>query len=460
MLTLSERMAAFAEGFRYEDIPPGALRMAKTVVLDSLGCALGGFGQEDCRILRSFATAQGSVPEGTLIGSGERVSAVDASLVNSVLIRVLDFNDVYWKQDPSHPSDLLGGALALAEREGKGGRELLTALVLGYEFELRLCEAARPGIRELGWHHATLTSVASPILAGKLLGLTATQMAHAIGISAVHGPTLGAATAGALSMMKNTVDPLAVQRGVWAALLAGRGCTGPLAVLEGPEGLFAEVGEGWDAGALTEGLGEGGEMRIEKVSLKAFAAEYLTHSPITALLALREAHGLRAENVRRITVKTSARAAQILGDPAKYEPATKETADHSLPYCMAAALVDGEVTPAQFAETRLWDPRIRALLPKVKVEVAPEMEALTPENQPALVEVETTSGEVFSREVRYARGDPRDPMSEEEVEAKFRALASEVLSAERQDELLASARRLEEVERIGDLVALTVAEQG
>ena len=215
--TITHTMSEWAASLEYEAIAADAVHQAKRFLLDSIGCALGGFLQHDVRIaLEVLEETAGEGPCGT-IGTGRRIDPVSASLANALMIRVMDYNDIYWKQDPSHPSDIFPAAIALCERAGSGGKELITGIVLGHEFEMRLCEAAIPGIRERGWHHATLTAFASPIVAGRAIRLSAEQIQHAIGISASRHATLGAVTAGKLTMMKNTVDPMATQSGVLAA---------------------------------------------------------------------------------------------------------------------------------------------------------------------------------------------------------------------------------------------------
>ena len=183
---------------------------------------------------------------------------------------------------------------------------------------MRLCEAAFPGIREYGWHHATLTAFASPIAAGKMLDLSVDQMVHAIGISGSRSCTLGAVTAGKLTMMKNTVDPLAAQNGVLAALLAERGFTGPEHVIDGKEGLAHVFGHEWKLNILTDGLGE--SFRIAQCGMKGFPTEALTHAPLTAVLRIVKTQQVGPDDVESIEVKTIRRAADILSDPSKYDP--------------------------------------------------------------------------------------------------------------------------------------------
>ena len=249
-------MSQWAAELRFEDLSPEAVYQAKRFLLDSIGCALGGYQQHDVAIALDVLNEIAGPGTATIIGTGLHVDAVSASLANALMIRCMDYNDIYWKQDPCHPSDIFPAALACCERAKSDGRELIVGLVLGHEFEMRLCEAAFPGIRERGWHHATLTAFVSPIVAGRMLHLDWQKIQHAIGISASARATLGAVTAGKLTMMKNTVDPLATQSGVLAALLAEKGYTGPEHVIDGKEGIVHCLGPEWKLNVLTDGLGE------------------------------------------------------------------------------------------------------------------------------------------------------------------------------------------------------------
>ncbi|HXJ41963.1 MAG TPA: MmgE/PrpD family protein, partial [Bryobacteraceae bacterium] len=205
--TITAAMSRWAAGLHFKDLSSDAVYQAKRFLLDSFGCALGGYQQHDVSIALDILGEIAGRGLATVIGTRDRVDPVSASLANALMIRCMDYNDIYWKQDPSHPSDIFPAAIACGERAKSNGEELIVGLVLGHEFEMRLCEAAFPGIRERGWHHATLTAFASPIVAGRMLHLIWEQIQHAIGISASRHCTLGAVTAGKLTMMKNTVDP-------------------------------------------------------------------------------------------------------------------------------------------------------------------------------------------------------------------------------------------------------------
>jgi len=455
--TITAEMSRWAAGLRYEDLGEAAVREAKRYLLDSLGCALGGYRQEDAEIALHVLDEVAGEGPATVIGSGRRMDVVSAALANALMVRVMDYNDIYWQQDPSHPSDIIPAALACAERAEKGGRELIVGIVLGHEFEMRLCEAAFPGIRERGWHHATLTAFVSPIVAGRMLDLPWDRIQHSIGISASRHATFGAVTAGKLTMMKNTVDPMATQAGVLAALLAEAGYTGPEHVIDGKEGIVHCLGPEWKLEVLTEGLGE--SWRIERCGMKAFPTEALTHTPISAVLDLVIGQDLAPDDVAKVRIRSLARAADILADPTKYDPRSKETADHSLPYVIAAAIADRKVTPVQFTPEKIMDPTIRAQLPKVEVIADPEIEKVFPALQRVDVEIETTDGRRFERRLDYPKGDPRNPLTDGEIEAKFDALAAPVLTEASMGRLKDAIWHLEEGDSVTELMSLARADR-
>lgn len=449
--SLARQIAEFAVNLKYEDLPENVIYEVKRYLYDSVGCAYGAYKTKDVNILRDIYLEMGGKEEATLIGFGNKMPAVNATLVNSLAIRALDFNDIYWKEDPSHPSDIIPAALSIGELMDLPMKDVITAIVLAYEFEQRLCEFATPGVRERKWHHATLTQFVSPIVAGKLLGLTIDQMVNAIGINGSHNHTIGCPTAGKLTMMKNTVDPMAVQSGVFAALMAKKGYTGTEAVFEGKEG-FMDVFLGWDVSSqsikdisvnnhnlswdIEKLIGNlGTNYKILECSMKAFPTEALTHTHITATLKVMLKNNLSYENIDTVTITTIARACDILFDQHKYHPESRETADHSLPYCIAAAIVDKKITTQSFSEEKLNDPRIREVIMKIKGEASIEFEKMFPAKQPSKVVIKTKEGNEYSEYLEYPKGDPREPMTLEDLENKFNALSANLLSADRQNKI-------------------------
>ncbi len=389
-----------------------------------------------------------------MIGSNLKTDVRSASLINGLAIRALDYNDVYWKQDPSHPSDLLPAAFCVAEREKRSGKDLILATVIAYELEMRMMEAAFPGVRELGLHHATLTQFVSPVVAGKMLGLNADQITNAIGISGSHNTTLGAVTAGTLTMMKNTVDPMATEAGIFAALIAQKGYKGTTPIFEGREGLFETIGEEWKPEVLTDNLGK--TFKIVDCSIKPFPCEALTHAPLSAVLDLVIENDLSPESIELIEIATLKRAAEILADEKKYIIDSRETADHSLPYCIAAATVRRSLTPLDFSPESLKDAQILATVPKVKAVLEPSFETRFPAEQPCRVVITLKNGEKLTKERNYPKGDPRDPLSSAELKQKFEVLAEGILDKKQSEAVYDAVYNIEKIEDVSDLMKLVV----
>src|SRR6266536_4201285 len=475
---LSHAIAEWACSLQYEDLSPEAIQAAKLFWFDSIGCAIGGSQQEDAKILLKHyramsATADSSVGErggrgkATAFVSGFKTNPVDTAFLNGHMMRAMDYNDIYWKADPCHPSDLIAAPLALCESEGLSGKDLILATIIAYEIEMRLCEIGRPGVREYGWHHATLSAFAAPVAAGRVLNLTPAQMVSAIGISASRTFCPGAVTAGKLTNMKNTVDPWAGRMGAESALLAREGFSGPEHIIDGKEGLFAVFSHvqykgqpaTFDGEALVKDLpnSKNSHYRILDCGMKSFPIEALSHSPLTAMMKTVKEHNIKPNEVKEIKVEVIARAADILGDPHKYRPDSKETADHSLPYCMAAGLVDGMVTPLQFREERVLDKALIPIMDKVKVVANEEFEALFPKFQPSRVTIITNSGESHSTRVDVPKGDPRDPMTEDEIAVKFTALGGDVIGKDQCKKLQSFIMSIETAKNLGGLFELTTA---
>lgn len=428
--SISRQISEFALKLKYEDLPAEVVNEVKRYLYDSIGCAYGGYHTKDVNILRDIYMTMSGKEEATLIGFGDKIPAVNATLVNSLMIRALDFNDIYWKEDPSHPSDLIPAALSVGELANLSMKDVIVAIVLAYEFEQRMCEFAVPGVRERKWHHATITQFVSPIVAGKLLGLNEDQMVNAIGINGSHNHTIGCPTAGKLTMMKNTVDPMAVQSGVFAALMAQKGYSGTEQVFEGKEGLMDVFGPDWNLEKLLGGLGN--KFKILECSMKAFPTEALTHTHITAALKVVVNNNISYDQIDSVIITTIARACDILFDSHKYRPESRETADHSLPYCVAAALVDHKITTNTFSDEKMKDPRIWEVIDKIKGEASEEFEKMFPAKQPSKVVIKTKDGKEFSEYLEYPKGDPREPMTTDDIENKFKALSSSLLSDEKQ----------------------------
>jgi len=457
--SITQKMAQFALSLTYDRIPAPARKEAKRFLLDSVGCALAALDHEDMRQAYEYVRGLGGCEQASIIGHGTRTNMANAALMNSLLIRAMDYNDIYWKQDPSHPSDILPAALAPAEYRGLSGKDLLVGILICYELEMRLCLAADPGVREVGWHHASLTQFVSPLVAARMLGLSADQAVAACGISGSSHFTLGGVVAGHLTNMKNTADPMTTEAGVRAAMLASTGYSGPVELFEGKEGVFEVLSNvKWDPEKILGGLGR--EFLITECGYKAFPTEALTHQPITAVLEVMRENDIDPQGVTEVLVRTTTRGADILSDPSKYEPRTKETADHSLPYCIAVAVTKGNVLPSDFEEEALTDPFVWEMLPKIRVVAEPEIDALFPKVKRAIVSVTTEDGTSYTRQEDHAKGSTERPLSDEELIEKFRANASGTMTNGAMDRIVETTFALEEISNVGQYMRFLVRDRG
>ena len=456
--SISRRMVQFALSLRYDQIPGASVKEAKRFLLDSVGCALAALDHEDMRQAYQFVESLGGTEQATVIGHGTMTNLGNAALMNALLIRAMDYNDIYWKQDPSHPSDIIPAALAPAEYKGLSGKDLLVGILICYELEMRLCLAAFPGVREVGWHHASLTQFVSPLVAARMLGLTEDQAVAACGISGSSHFTLGGVVAGHLTNMKNTADPMSTEAGVRAAMLASTGYSGSVELFEGKEGVFEVISNvEFKPEIMLDGLGT--EFLITECGYKAFPTEALTHQPITAVLELMSEHRIDPHEVTEVLIKTTARGADILSDPSKYEPRTKETADHSLPYCIAVAVTKGNVLPSDFTDEAIVDPFVWETLPKIKVVADPEIDAMFPGVKRAIVTITTEGGRSHTITEDHAKGRAERPLSDQELIDKFRANASHAMSDAAMDRIVDATFGLEDV-AVADYVKLLVRDRG
>ncbi|MGD2247770.1 MAG: MmgE/PrpD family protein [Candidatus Methanofastidiosia archaeon] len=453
MTSISQKWAQFALNLQYDNIPPDAVKEAKRFLLDSIGCALAAVHNEDMDNAFEYIKGLGGKKQGTIMGYGHKTNIPNATLMNALLIRALDYNDIYWEQDPSHPSDIIPAVLTPGEYMNASGKEVLTAIVIAYELEMRMCLTAHPGVREVGWHHASLTQFVSPVVAGKILGLTKDQITAAVGISGSSHCTFGGVVAGALTNMKNTADPMATEAGVRAALLAKTGYTGPVEIFEGKEGLFEVINNvQWKENILTDNLGK--DFLITQCEYKAFPTEALTHQPITAVLNVMKEHSISPKNVKEILIETTTRGADILSDPSKYRPTTKETADHSLPYCIAVAVAKGNVLPSDFEDKALQDPFVKELIQKVTVKANPEIDDLFPKVKRAICTITTTDNNQYTKQEDFARGSTEYPMTDKELISKFKANALEHMSETRMNQIVDATFNIEKYTDISEYVEL------
>jgi 2-methylcitrate dehydratase len=451
--SIQTRLTDYAANLRFEDLDPTTIHAAKVRLIDTLGALIGGFFGEPCRVARDLAARFPQTAGATVIGTRLVTSHEMAAFVNGATARYVEMNDVYhWPgSSGGHPSDVIAGVLAVAESERAGGKALLTAIVLAYEIYLRMSDA----IRTPGFDCTNFCCMGSALAAGKLMGLSRESLAQCLSMAVVPNNALNQARTGHLSMWKAVAAGQAARAGVFAAELARGGMCGPYTPFEGKNGWCNHVAR--KPLALGAFGGEAASFKINDTLIKPRASCATT---ISSILAAEGAAAKFADTdaIDKVTVEVYERAKLGMGTGAHHwNPDSRETADHSIPYVVAATLIDKRHTPAAFGDARLWSKELRALLPKVEVVANDEFTARyerVPVEHCTRVTVALRDGTRLVGEAGGDKGDLSQPKTDREIEEKFRALAGNVLSARRIDAVLDALWRVDAADDVSRLPPL------
>jgi 2-methylcitrate dehydratase len=445
---LAQQFAEYASHLQFADLPAAVVHEVKRRFIDSFATAAGAMDADAYAIAKRCAERVSSQPGASLLGGG-RSSIEWAAFVNGLLIRYLDYNDTYLSLEPAHPSDNVAVVVSAGEAVNANGQEIIVATVLAYEIQCRLCDAA--SLRKHGFDHVTYGAISSVLAACKLMKLDVTRTTHAVGLAGVCNTALRQTRAGELSMWKGCAFANAARNAVFAATLAAEGLTGPAPIFEGEVGFMRLLTGPFSVAPLGGGKQP---FMITQTYIKFWPAEYHSQSAIDAALQLRPQVG-DVGKIKAIDIHTFDAAVDIIGkDPEKWRPKTRETADHSLPYCTAVALADGDVTLAQFEPSRFSDPALLDLVAKVKVHRDAELSKRYPAGIPNRLTITLADGKQLVKEVEFPRGHTRNPMTDAEVEAKFRRLAEPRFGKARCDAILKACWELDKLKSAGELVKL------
>lgn len=445
MTTLAEDMARWVWDLRYETLPSEVVTRTKLIVLDTLGCALGALDAPPVRLARQVAQEQGGNPLATPWGASWRTSAELGAFINSLAARYLDFND--YTDVGSHPSTNLGAVFAVGEAQGAGGKELLLAANVAYEMQLRLCDACEQ--RQAGWDNSTLEHYSAAALAGKLLGLSVGQLAHALAIAAAHANTLAEVRRGQLSMWKAAAEAMSAKMGTFAALLGRAGITGPLSAIDGEYGFGNVVVGKFEPEFVRR---RAGEFSILRSCIKVWPCLFVAQSPIAAAVQLHE-QGVRAADIEKIDVYLSEFGYTQQTRFQKSGVSSREDADHSVTYCVSRVFLDGTVWLPHFEEPRLKEPAVVDLMKRLTFHRDDKL----PKKMGSAVEVKLRQGKTLRAEIPYAPGHTQNPLGEAGIVKKFHALADEVIGAEKARRAADMILHLEELRNVGALMETLVA---
>jgi 2-methylcitrate dehydratase len=449
--SLAHQLAEYAISLRFEALSKEVVHEVKRRVIDSIGCALGAWNEEPCVIARKVASEFSAKNGSTIIGTTHKAPPDWAAFATGCCIRYFDYNDTYLSKEPAHPSDNISAALSMAESIGANGRELITAIALAYEVQCRLCDAA--SIRARGWDHVTYGAFSTALAAARLMKLDPEKTRHAVNIAGVACAAMRQARVGELSHWKGVAFANAARHGVYSALLARAGMTGPAPIFEGQMGFEKELGV--SLGNVGEKF-KGAPAMILNTSIKYWPAEYHSQSAIEAALFLRK-QIVDLAQVKSMTIESHDASVDIIGsEPEKWRPETRETADHSLPYITAIALIDGEVTNKQFEPERFADPKIWKFLESVKVERNAELSAMYPGAVANIVHIDLSDGQRLTKRVDYPLGHAKNPLKDSEVEGKFNALVVPALGESRAKKIVDLVWKLDEAKNVDELMQAVV----
>lgn len=449
-MSLADKIAAFACQLKYEDLPHETVHEVKRRLIDSLGCAMGAWLDEPVKIARNLAGLCTSDIGATVIGTRHLSTPDLAAFANGVMFRYLDYNDTYLSKEPAHPSDNFAAVLAIAEAFDLTGQDVILGAVIAYEVQCRLCDAY--SIRSRGWDHVTYGAFSTVAGCGAMLGFDDETMVHALGLAGVPNNAMRQTRVGELSMWKGCAFANASRNGVFATLLANMGMTGASQVFEGEMGFFNEICHG-DKFDIDKFGGDGEPFMINKTYIKKYPAEYHSQSAVDAAEQIVKENGgvLAPESIESVEIATFNASYEIIGgEPEKWRPNCRETADHSLPYITCAALVDGKVTQATYDESRFRDETLLAVVARTTVVPDAELNKVYPEGGiPNRVTVKLKNGTTFVKRVDAPSGHVLNPMSDEEVEEKYYSMAVPMLGKAAAADALGPLWALDEQEDIG-----------
>jgi 2-methylcitrate dehydratase len=446
-------LADYVTHLTFQQLPAKTVHAAKQRLVDTLGCAMGGYTSEPAAIARRIASRQSGEPSARILGSGARTSMEMATFANCVMARYLDYNDTYISVGSGHTSDMIPACLAVAEAHNASGSDLLLAIVAAYEVYTGLADVVPA--RVLGWDQGLYVVLGSAAGAAKLLGLTRDQTADAMAMAITANVPTRQTRSGELAMWKGVATAASARAGVFSALLAADGMTGPTAAFEGRHGVWDQVTKPFELKPLG---GNGAGYGIERSNLKFFPSEYHSQAPLAMALELRAK--VRVDDIEAIDIETYHMTYSEIGsEPEKWNPQTRETADHSLPYLLALGLVDGFVKADSFTPERMRDPQLHAIMQKIKIAENDEYTAQFPAKLVTKFNVRVRGGKPLELIAQYPKGHQLNPMSDAEIDLKFTNLCEPLTGAAKCQSLLAALHTIDQAPDIGPIFELTQIRQ-
>jgi len=443
---VEQDLARFVKETSYDNLPEEVIHQAKICLLDLVGAACAGAMALPGHVITEIIEEAGGNPQAVLIGRKEKVPALNAALGNGLYAHGLEFDDLHRQSILRPGSPIIPAALAAAEKVGSSGKELITAIVIGYEVGIRIAEAMTPSHYNY-WHTTgTCGTFAAAVAAGKILNLNESQLIDALGHAGTQAAGLMELHYSPEGMMSKPLHASkAAQNGLFSAMLAAGGYTSTKTMLSGEKGFLRVFAPKAKMEKITEGIGK--NFKIMQISFRLYASTRHTHAGIDLALRLRE-KGIKPEDIELLRIQTYGVARDLVGEPF---PETIYEAKFSLPFCVSTALVYGHVGIEDFTEERLHDHTLEELMSHCTVEIDPLLDAHYPEKWAAKLNVILRDGTVDHEQTDYPRGDPENKVSLEELHTKFRRLSSLLLPPSKIEAWLEQISKVETFDDIADM---------
>lgn len=443
-LELSKKLAQYSLEMSYDKLPEEVVNFTKLCIVDYFGSAIAGSTKVPVQMISDLVEEMGGDEQANLF-TGGKSSVLNAALVNGAASHIVELDDIHKGSIIHAATVVIPAALAVSEWKKLSGKELIAAVVIGYEVCYRIGEAVSPS-HYYYWHNtATCGTFGAAIAAAKLLGLNEEQMIHALGNAGTQAAGLWEFIVDG-AMTKQLHPGKAAMNGVMAALLAQKGFTGPQKILEGDRGFFNAMSKGYDVAKITDGLGK--EFKILENSFKVHASCRHTHHAVDLLIEIFKERQPSLQEVESVTVRSYQVALNITDND---NPKTEYASKFSLQFCSALALLEGSAGLEDFNEVSLKDDEIRKLMKKVQIQVDPQIDAEYPRQWGAAVEVVFKNGDTVKKQTDFPKGDPENPVTPAELIEKFHNLAS-VLPEEVRQQMAKNLMELELIENTGDLL--------
>ncbi len=443
--SVAQSLAEWALSIRSADVPEACIQQAKLLLLDSVACAIAGGVEPVCKNVVAICEEVGAAGPCTIIGRARQVDIPHAILANGAQVRVLDLNDyvvIPGTNGPEiggHPSDNIPVALAVGEARNRSGRDILASIAVGYEVFGRLKTLMD---RKGAWDGSSISGFVAPVMAGRLMDMSVERLTHALALAGVRASSPALVRQGGISAAKSIANAMVAQSAVEATLLAERGVTGPVAILEHPRGVRSVFPKGDILETLMAPFPE--QSYVMQSNVKAYPCVATGQSSAAAAIKIHGMLGGRVDTIKRIEIVMVdhhfVRHQQI--DPSRARPRSRESADHSFQYITAVALTDGTLGPAQYEGERWLDPKITALIDKMEMTTDPDLTGRAPGTYPSVVRVHDTSGKIYAVEQLFPPGYSRGGIAEADVLDKFKSITDSVTSDKR-DRIIAAGLKFD-----------------